>query len=210
MGLWQLPLLCLAFLGTRNVGQRTNDSIFARSDFLGFHALLRPLRSSSRFACQSFRGPNGRSRGWGGSDGVRGGGSWLEKSIWRGGGDSRVTRKVDFFFFFFCSLPFLVYSCFYFRALSCVLWCITYLTSMLMRKNAFMPRNTCVHKWAFAGTYEHICVLRSTRDEGCAFFLNTTFIEMLRMYYYYYVFFWNTVSCIYHFFFWVNILKIKG
>ena len=25
MGLWQLPLLCLAFLGTRNVGQRTND-----------------------------------------------------------------------------------------------------------------------------------------------------------------------------------------
>ena len=26
----------MAFLGTRNVGQRINDSIFARSDFLGF------------------------------------------------------------------------------------------------------------------------------------------------------------------------------
>jgi uncharacterized protein HemY len=35
MGLLQLPLLCLAFLGTRNVGQRINDSIFACSDFLG-------------------------------------------------------------------------------------------------------------------------------------------------------------------------------
>ena len=31
-----MPLLCLAFLGTRNVGQRINDSIFACSDFLGF------------------------------------------------------------------------------------------------------------------------------------------------------------------------------
>ena len=51
MELWQLPLLCLAFLGTRNVGQRINDLIFARSDFLGFRARLWLSRSSSRFAC---------------------------------------------------------------------------------------------------------------------------------------------------------------
>ena len=35
-----MPLLCLAFLGTRNVGQRINDSIFVRSDFLGFLTAL--------------------------------------------------------------------------------------------------------------------------------------------------------------------------
>uniref|UniRef100_A0A2N9HU53 Uncharacterized protein n=1 Tax=Fagus sylvatica TaxID=28930 RepID=A0A2N9HU53_FAGSY len=39
-----------------NVGQRINDSIFARSDFLGFRVLLRLSRSSSRFACQSLLG----------------------------------------------------------------------------------------------------------------------------------------------------------
>uniref|UniRef100_A0A2N9FVP5 Aminotransferase-like plant mobile domain-containing protein n=1 Tax=Fagus sylvatica TaxID=28930 RepID=A0A2N9FVP5_FAGSY len=61
-----------------NVGQRINDSIFARSDFLGFRALLRLLRSSSRFACQPFRGPNGHSEVWGRSVGMRKDGSWLE------------------------------------------------------------------------------------------------------------------------------------
>ena len=43
-----MPLLCLAFLGTRNVGQRKNDSIFTRSDFLG-------SRTWSRFPCGSSR-----------------------------------------------------------------------------------------------------------------------------------------------------------
>ena len=90
MGLWQLPLLCLTFLGTRNVGQRINDSIFACSDFIGFCAWLRFLRNLSRFACQSFRGPNGHSEGWEGSDEVWGGSLWLERSVWRGGGDRRV------------------------------------------------------------------------------------------------------------------------
>ena len=88
---------------------------------------------------------------------------------------------------FLCSLLFLVYLCFYFRTLLYVLWCITYLTNMLMHKNAFMPRNMCMHKWAFAGTHEHICVLRSTKDKRCEFFLNITFIEMLRIY----ILFWG-------------------
>ena len=36
--LWQLPLLCLALFGTKSVEQRTNDSIFAHSDFLDSRA----------------------------------------------------------------------------------------------------------------------------------------------------------------------------
>uniref|UniRef100_A0A2N9HDJ4 Uncharacterized protein n=1 Tax=Fagus sylvatica TaxID=28930 RepID=A0A2N9HDJ4_FAGSY len=55
----------------RNVGQRINDSIFARSDFLGLRVLLRLSRSLSRFACQSFRSPNGHSRAWRRSVGMR-------------------------------------------------------------------------------------------------------------------------------------------
>lgn len=89
MGLWQLPLLCLAFFGTRNVRQRINYSIFARSDFLGFCARLQLLRSSSRSTCQSFRGPNRHSRGWRRSDGMRKGGSRLEVAFWCGSGHSR-------------------------------------------------------------------------------------------------------------------------
>ena len=90
-----MPLLCLAFLGTRNVRQRIYDSIFSRSNFLGFRDWLRLLDSSSRFACQSFRGPNRHSEGREGLDEVRGGSSWLERSAWRGGGDWRVmiTRR---------------------------------------------------------------------------------------------------------------------
>ena len=87
--LWQLPLLCLAFLGTWNVGQRINDLIFARSDFLGSRVHLRLSRSSSRFTCQPFRGPNGHSRSWGGSDRAWKGGSWLEVAFWCGSGHSR-------------------------------------------------------------------------------------------------------------------------
>jgi hypothetical protein len=90
MGLWQLPLLCLAFLGTWNVRQRINDSIFARSNFLGSRAHLRLSRSSSRFACQSFRGLNWHSNGWRRSDGMRKGGSRLEVAGWRVVGNSRV------------------------------------------------------------------------------------------------------------------------
>uniref|UniRef100_A0A2N9GS57 Uncharacterized protein n=1 Tax=Fagus sylvatica TaxID=28930 RepID=A0A2N9GS57_FAGSY len=45
-GRWNVPY------AKGNVGQRINDSIFARSDFLGFRVLLRLPRSSSRFACQ--------------------------------------------------------------------------------------------------------------------------------------------------------------
>ena len=55
-----MPLLCLAFLGTRNVGQRINDSIFARSDFLGFLTALAqfvsvrvPVLLGSEWAFQS-------------------------------------------------------------------------------------------------------------------------------------------------------------
>ena len=44
MGLWQLPLLCLVFLGTKNVGQRINDSIFARWNFLNFRAYPQVLQ----------------------------------------------------------------------------------------------------------------------------------------------------------------------
>ena len=95
MGLWQLPLLCLVFLGTRNVGQRTNDSIFARSDFLGFHACLRLSRSPSRFACQPFRGPNGHFRAWRRSNGMRKDGSWFEMADWRVFGNLRVTIMRD-------------------------------------------------------------------------------------------------------------------
>ena len=36
--LWQLLLLCLALFGTKSIGQRINDSIFARLDFLGSRA----------------------------------------------------------------------------------------------------------------------------------------------------------------------------
>ena len=89
MGLWQLPLLYLAFLGTRNVGQRINDSIFARSNFLGSCVCLRLLRSSSRFACQSFRPPEKHSRGWRRLDGIQKGGAWLKVVIWREDGNSR-------------------------------------------------------------------------------------------------------------------------
>uniref|UniRef100_A0A2N9I3E8 Uncharacterized protein n=1 Tax=Fagus sylvatica TaxID=28930 RepID=A0A2N9I3E8_FAGSY len=48
---FELPLLCLAFLGTRNVGQRINDSIFARWDFLGFRAY--PQASDSWFSLEN-------------------------------------------------------------------------------------------------------------------------------------------------------------
>ena len=41
-----MPLLCLAFLGTRNVAQRINDSIFARSDFLGCSTVHLDSRAS--------------------------------------------------------------------------------------------------------------------------------------------------------------------
>ena len=95
MGLWQLPLLCLPFLGTRNVGQRINDSIFARSNFLSFRAWLRLPRSSSRFACQSFWGPNGHSRAWRRSDGMRKDGSWFEMAEGCMFGNSRVTITRD-------------------------------------------------------------------------------------------------------------------
>ena len=91
MGLLQLPLLCLAFLGTRNVRQRINNSIFSRSDFLSFCAYLRLPRSSSRFTCQSFRGLNGHSRAWRRSDGIWKDGSWFETTGWRVFRDSRVT-----------------------------------------------------------------------------------------------------------------------
>ena len=91
MGLWQLPLLCLAFLGTRNVGQRINDSIFACSDFLGFRAHLRLSCSSSRFACRPFRPLKRHSRGWRRLDGIRKGGSWLEVGLWCGRGNLRDT-----------------------------------------------------------------------------------------------------------------------
>uniref|UniRef100_A0A2N9HC15 Aminotransferase-like plant mobile domain-containing protein n=1 Tax=Fagus sylvatica TaxID=28930 RepID=A0A2N9HC15_FAGSY len=92
--LGKLPLLCSAFLGTRNVGQRINDSIFARSDFLGLRVLLRLSRSSSRFACQSFRSPNGHSRAWRRSVGMRKDDSGLEM-VKRGSfGNSRMTIMV--------------------------------------------------------------------------------------------------------------------
>ena len=91
MGLWQLPLLCLAFLGTRNVGQRINESIFACLDFLGFRAWLRLPRHSPRFACQSFWGPNGHSRAWRRSYGMRKVGSWFKMASGRVFGNSRVT-----------------------------------------------------------------------------------------------------------------------
>ena len=86
-----MPFLCLAFLGTRNVGQRINNSIFACSDFLGIRAGLRLLHSSSLFACQSFWLPNRHSRGQRRSDGARKGGAWLEVTLWRVNGNSRVT-----------------------------------------------------------------------------------------------------------------------
>uniref|UniRef100_A0A2N9FFH7 Uncharacterized protein n=1 Tax=Fagus sylvatica TaxID=28930 RepID=A0A2N9FFH7_FAGSY len=74
-----------------NVGQRINDSIFARSDFLGLRVLLRLSRSSSRFACQSFRSPNGHSRAWRRSVGMRKDDSGLEM-VKRGSfGNSRMT-----------------------------------------------------------------------------------------------------------------------
>ncbi len=85
-----MPLLYLAFLGTRNVGQRINDSIFARLDFLDFRACLRLPRSSSRFAGQSFWGPNGHSRAWRRSDGMRKDGSWFKMANRRVFGDSRL------------------------------------------------------------------------------------------------------------------------
>ena len=91
MGLWQLPLLCLAFLGTRNVGQRINESIFACLDFLGFRAWLRLPRHSSRFACQSFWGPNGHSRAWRRSYGMRKVGSWFKMASGCVFGNYRVT-----------------------------------------------------------------------------------------------------------------------
>uniref|UniRef100_A0A2N9H8M3 Uncharacterized protein n=1 Tax=Fagus sylvatica TaxID=28930 RepID=A0A2N9H8M3_FAGSY len=80
------------FLG-RNVGQRINDSIFARSDFLGFRVLLRLSRSSSRFACPVLPGPNGHSKGWRRSVGMRKDDSGLEmvKRLARSFGNSRMT-----------------------------------------------------------------------------------------------------------------------
>ena len=96
-------------------------------------------------------------------------------------------ERSDWMLPFLCSLLFLVCSCFYFRALLYVLWCITHLTSMLVRKNAFTPRNVCMHKWVFVGTHEHMCVLRSTRDERCDFFFFFFFFCYSFFYFGYYV-----------------------
>ena len=116
IGLWQLPLLCLAFLGTRKVGKRINDSIFAYSNFLDFRACLPLSRSLSQFACQSFRPPKRHSRGRRRSDEIRKGGVWLEVAIWcekgtpaardgtaRGPTLKRVARPFFFIFSFFSS-----------------------------------------------------------------------------------------------------------
>ena len=124
---------------------------------------------------------------------------------------------------------FLVHFCFYFRALLYVLWCITHLTSMLVRKNAFTPRNMFMHKWALVGTHEHMYVLRSTRDERCEFFWTQHLLKccvciyiflLLFFYFFIYIFFYcfffifffiffilDTMSCIYYlllFFVWVS------
>ncbi len=109
-------------------------------------------------------------------------------------------EQPDWLLPFLCSLLFLVCSCFYFHALLYVLWCITYLTSMLVHKNAFMPRDMCMPKWAFAGTHEHICMLRSTRDERCEFFWTQHLLKCCVRIFFYFLF----ILC------GVNILKIKS
>ena len=103
-------------------------------------------------------------------------------------------RIICFLFYVLCF--FLVHFCFYFRALLFVLWCITHSTSMLVRKNAFTPRNMFMHKWALVGTHEHMYVLRSTRDERCEFFWTQHLLKccvciyiFFFTYYFYYVFF---------------------
>ena len=120
-------------------------------------------------------------------------------------------ERSDWLLPFLCPLLFLVCSCFYFRALLYVLWCITYLTSMLVRKNAFTPRNMCMPKWAFAGTHEHICVLRSTRDERCEFFETQYLLWCLYIFFLgHYVVHLLYIFFLFFFFLEVNILKIKG
>ena len=101
---------------------------------------------------------------------------------------------------FLCYPLFLVYLCFYFRTLLHALWCITCLTNMLMHKNAFMPRNTCMHKWAFAGTHEHICVLRSTKDKKKKFWIQHLLKCRVYIYIYIYIFFFFSLLFFFFFF----------
>ena len=58
-----MPLLCMMFRGTQNVGQRNNDSILIQSDFCRPIASLQYLLKFSRFmwCCQSLHSQNSYS-----------------------------------------------------------------------------------------------------------------------------------------------------
>jgi hypothetical protein len=71
-----------------------------------FSTSSRQSRSSSRYACQSFRGPNGHSKAWRRLVGMRKGGSWLEKAAGRVFGNSRVGAARPFPFILSFSFPF--------------------------------------------------------------------------------------------------------
>ena len=182
IGLWQLPLLCLAFLGIRNARQRINDSIFARSDFLDFRT--HPWTPWKIFLglfvtfCQT---------------------RWLLIG-WRTGQKSKVDFRLHFSYFCF---PFLfssrsnltlwksvrlsVYSIFLFLVLyhflfvfSLYFLCfhmllytfgiICTVSERVSAQNAFMYRNMYTHKWVFVGTYDYTYMLRKIKDKEWQFF----------------------------------------
>ena len=200
IGLWQLPFLCLAFLGTRNAGQRINDSIFAHWDFLDFRAHPQVLQqfflSLHVTLCQM---------------------CWFS-IVWHTGQKSKVSFRFlvlsqNSIFptsafsvssllaqisrsgspFAFLSVPFFVCFFLVFSLLSHAIVhfeIICTLSKHVSVQNAFMYKNMYTPKWEFVGTYEYTYMFRRIKGE------ERKFLGTMLCIFWFTFFFMHVVVCV--------------